>query len=157
MQCAPRKTHRITNIFPDPDLTPIVIPDEMIEEITLTMPELPEPKKRRYVTEYGLPEYDASILTGSKYLVQLFEQTVTLCGNPKEVSNWIMGDVMMLLKNSGKDAEELDIFPRFVCIADYHRAEGLYQSQRGQKGFGRRIRRQSGSGAVCQGKRLGNR
>lgn len=97
--------------FPDPDLTPIVIPDEMIEEITLTMPELPEPKKRRYVTEYGLPEYDASILTGSKYLVQLFEQTVTLCGNPKEVSNWIMGDVMMLLKNSGKDAEELDISP----------------------------------------------
>ncbi len=97
--------------FPDPDLTPIVIPDEMIADIERTMPELPEPKKERYVSEFGLPEYDASILTGSKYFVQLFEQTVAICDNPKEVSNWIMGDVMMLLKNSGKEAEELDLSP----------------------------------------------
>ncbi len=97
--------------FPDPDLTLIVIPDEMIADIERTMPELPEPKKERYVSEFGLPEYDASILTGSKYFVQLFEQTVAICDNPKEVSNWIMGDVMMLLKNSGKEAEELDLSP----------------------------------------------
>jgi len=97
--------------FPDPDLTPIVIPDETIDEITRTMPELPEPKKQRFVAEFGLPEYDASILTGSKYLVQLFEETVALCGNPKEVSNWIMGDMTMLLKSSGKEAEDLELSP----------------------------------------------
>lgn len=97
--------------FPDPDLPPVFISNEWIEELKRTLPELPEPKKQRYIAEYALPEYDASILTGSKYLVGLFEDTVSVCGSPKEAANWIMGDVMMLLKNAGREPEELDLEP----------------------------------------------
>ena len=86
--------------FPEPDLPPIEISDEYIENIKNNMPELPQEKKQRYMTELGLPEYDTNILTGSVYLVRLFERTVEVTGNPKDSANWIMGELMKLLNDS---------------------------------------------------------
>lgn len=86
--------------FPEPDLPPIEISDEYIENIKNNMPELPQQKKQRYITELGLPEYDTNILTGSVYLVRLFERTVEVTGNPKDSANWIMGELMKLLNDS---------------------------------------------------------
>lgn len=86
--------------FPEPDLPPIEISDEYIENIKKNMPELPREKKQRYMTELGLPGYDTNILTGSVYLVRLFERTVEVTGNPKDSANWIMGELMKLLNDS---------------------------------------------------------
>ncbi len=86
--------------FPEPDIPPIEISDEYIENIKNNLPELPEEKKQRYMTELGLPEYDTNIITGSVYLVRLFERTVEVTNSPKDSANWIMGEIMMLLKDN---------------------------------------------------------
>ena len=97
--------------FPEPDLPPMEISQAFIDAVRARQPELAEAKIARYQREFGLPEYDARILTEEKPMAELFERAAAVCGRAKEASNWIMGDVMMLLKNSGKDAEELDISP----------------------------------------------
>ncbi|MDE5864916.1 MAG: Asp-tRNA(Asn)/Glu-tRNA(Gln) amidotransferase subunit GatB [Lachnospiraceae bacterium] len=93
--------------FPDPDLVPIVISDEWLEEIRSRQPEFREEKKIRYQEEYGLPEYDADILTGTKKLADIFEETIALDANPKKVSNWLMVETMRLLKEKEMDAEDI--------------------------------------------------
>ena len=97
--------------FPDPDLVPVWIPDEWIERVKAAQPELRTEKLARYEREYGLPQYDAEILTGSKHLADVFEQTVALCGKPKEVSNWLMTEAMRLLKEKEQEAEDLKFSP----------------------------------------------
>lgn len=97
--------------FPDPDLTPIVISDEWLEEIRLRQPELRTEKLERYQKDYKLPEYDAEILTSSKHMADLFEETVKLCEKPKEVSNWLMVETMRLLKEEEKDPEDITFSP----------------------------------------------
>ncbi|MCM1159450.1 MAG: Asp-tRNA(Asn)/Glu-tRNA(Gln) amidotransferase subunit GatB [Bacteroidales bacterium] len=93
--------------FPDPDLVPIVISDAWLEEIRSRQPEFREEKKLRYQEEYGLPEYDADILTGTKKLADIFEETIALEANPKKVSNWLMVETMRLLKEKEMDAEDI--------------------------------------------------
>jgi aspartyl-tRNA(Asn)/glutamyl-tRNA(Gln) amidotransferase subunit B len=93
--------------FPEPDLIPIVIEKEHIEEVRASLPELPEAKKTRYINEFNLPEYDADILTGSKYLVEIFERTVEICKNPKDASNWIMTDLLKMLNDSQTLPEDM--------------------------------------------------
>ena len=97
--------------FPEPDLVPIHISDEYIDAIRARQPELREERLVRYMEQYQLPEYDAQILTGSKRLADLFEATVKLGSSPKEVSNWLMGDTMKLLKEAEKDPEEISFSP----------------------------------------------
>ena len=97
--------------FPEPDLPPIEISDARIEEIRESMPELPEQKKQRYREELGLPEYDTEILTGNLAFVTLFEETVKLCDSPKDVANWIMGEVMKLLNDTGTLPEDMTLAP----------------------------------------------
>ncbi len=97
--------------FPDPDLTPVVISDEWIKEIRDRQPELQPQKMRRYQEEFRLPEYDAGILTSSKHMANVFEETVALCGKPKEVSNWLMVEAMRLLKEHEQDAQEMSFGP----------------------------------------------
>lgn len=97
--------------FPEPDLPPIEISDARIEEIRESMPELPEQKKRRYREELGLPEYDTEILTGNLAFVTLFEETVKLCDSPKDAANWIMGEVMKLLNDTGTLPEDMTLAP----------------------------------------------
>ena len=97
--------------FPDPDLTPVVISDEWLQEVRGRQPELRTEKLARYQEEFQLPRYDAEILTGSKHLADIFEATVALCGRPKEVSNWLMVEAMRLLKEKEQDPEDLSFSP----------------------------------------------
>lgn len=95
--------------FPEPDIPPIEISDEWLNSIEETMPELPDAKKARYINELGLPEYDTGIITGSIYLVDLFEETAEVCGSPTEAAKWIMGDLMKLLNESGTLPEDMKV------------------------------------------------
>ena len=78
--------------FPEPDLAPIVLSEEYIENIKNNLPEMPHVKKERYIKEFAIPEYNAEILTMSKEVAVYFEKVATLSNNPKLSSNWIMGD-----------------------------------------------------------------
>ena len=92
--------------FPEPDLAPIILSDEYINNIKDNLPEMPHIKKERYINEYSLPEYDAEILTSSKKTANFFEKTNSICNNPKAVSNWIMGDFARLLNEKEIEIDE---------------------------------------------------
>ena len=102
--------------FPEPDLPPIEISDARIQEIRESMPELPEQKKQRYREALGLPEYDTEILTGNMAFVTLFEEAVKLCDSPKDVANWIMGEVMKLLNDTGTLPEDMTLAPEKLAV-----------------------------------------
>ncbi len=97
--------------FPDPDLVPIVVDSKWIEEIKETLPELPAERRRRFVSEYHIPDYDAEILTDSKPLADYYEECVKLYSKPKIVSNWVMGELLRLLKESRKKVEDCSVSP----------------------------------------------
>ncbi len=101
--------------FPDPDLVPIVISDELIAETREKQPEFRTEKMARYISEFGLPEYDADILTGTKKLADIFEATTEICHNPKKVSNWLMGETMRLLKDREMDADKITFSPKYLA------------------------------------------
>ncbi len=108
--------------FPEPDLVPVVISDEWIAEVKAREPEMREEKLLRYQEEFGLPEYDAKILTGDKSFADLFEAATALCGKPKKVSNWIMVETIRLLKDNGMAPDQLRMSPvnlaKLVTLAD---------------------------------------
>ena len=93
--------------FPEPDLPPISLSQALIDVVRARQPELAEAKAARYQSEFGLPKYDAGILTEEKPIADLFEQAVSACGKPKEVSNWIMGETMAMMKEKSVPAENL--------------------------------------------------
>jgi len=93
--------------FPEPDLPPISLSQAFIDAVRARQPELAEAKAARYQSEFGLPKYDAGILTEEKPIADLFEQAVSACGKPKEVSNWIMGETMAMMKEKSVPAENL--------------------------------------------------
>ena len=93
--------------FPDPDLVAIKLSDEYIENIKKNLPELPESRKERYLTQYNLSEKDAKIITSSKYLSDLFENAIKVCNNPKAVSNWIISDISRILNETEMDPIEI--------------------------------------------------
>ena len=108
--------------FPEPDLVPVVISDEWIREVKARQPELRPEKLERYSREFDIPRYDAELITESKKVADLFEKTVELCGKPKKVSNWIMGEMFRLMKERGMEAEELAFSPenlaKLIDLAD---------------------------------------
>lgn len=91
--------------FPEPDLVPVVVDDEWLNRIKASLPELPAARKNRYIADYGLPEYDAGLLTSSKRLADFYEDAVKESSNAKAVSNWIMGDLMRILKEKELDVD----------------------------------------------------
>lgn len=97
--------------FPEPDLVPIMVAKDTIEELRKTIPELPDAKRARFAKEYGLPEYDADMLTQSRAMADYYEQAVKLSNQPKLVSNWMMGELMRLLNAENKEIEECPIKP----------------------------------------------
>ena len=101
--------------FPDPDLPPIHISDEWIQQIRESQPELREEKQLRYQSEYELSAYDAGILTESRHLAALFEDVATLSGNPKKAANWFMVEVLRLMKEKGIEAEKLRFTPQHLA------------------------------------------
>lgn len=95
--------------FPDPDLLPVVVDDKWIETISASMPELPENKFKRFLTQYSLPEYDADILTQQKPIADYFEKVCELTNDYKSASNWIMTDVLGYINEHKIDIEEFPV------------------------------------------------
>ncbi len=93
--------------FPDPDLVPIIISDEWMGEIRAKQPELRTEKQQRYREEYDIPEYDIDIITSSKKMADLFEETIALGAAPKKAANWLMVETMRLLKEHEMEADEI--------------------------------------------------
>ena len=98
--------------FPDPDLVPIVLTDEQIDGFRKSLPELPDEKKSRYIEELGLPEYDAGILTSERYIAEFFEECIEIYNEPKKTSNFIMTDLLRLLKDECVSAEDMSVTPK---------------------------------------------
>ncbi len=97
--------------FPEPDLVPIIAERKWIDEIRAGLPELPDARKGRFVSEYGIPEYDADLLTSEKTVADWFEDAVKAGGQAKAVSNWMMGDLMRLLNEENTSLEECPMKP----------------------------------------------
>ncbi|HBU06235.1 MAG TPA: Asp-tRNA(Asn)/Glu-tRNA(Gln) amidotransferase GatCAB subunit B [Nitrospiraceae bacterium] len=100
--------------FPEPDLVPITIERKWIDEIKASLPELPDAKRKRFVSEYGLPEYDADLLTEEKSTAEYFEEAVKLGGNPKIVANWIITNIFKHLKEEDKEITEILFTPKHL-------------------------------------------
>ncbi|MBI4843950.1 MAG: Asp-tRNA(Asn)/Glu-tRNA(Gln) amidotransferase subunit GatB [Nitrospirae bacterium] len=97
--------------FPDPDLVPIEVNDALLKEIKSQAVEMPDAKRERFISRYGLPEHDAGLLTSEKATAEWFEEAVKLGGEPKAVSNWMMGEMMRLLNKENKQIEECGLKP----------------------------------------------
>lgn len=97
--------------FPDPDLVPIAVSDEMLAQIKAAQPEFRTEKMKRYKEEFDIPDYDIEIITGSKHMADLFEAATAICGQPKKVSNWLMGETLRLMKEKEVDASNLRFSP----------------------------------------------
>ena len=101
--------------FPEPDLVPVVISDEWIEEVRRVLPELPMEKRERFVEQYGIPTYDAGVLTASLATADYYEETARLCGKPKLASNWIMGNLLAYLNEEKLEVTESPITPQTLA------------------------------------------
>jgi len=108
--------------FPDPDLIPVEVDPAWIERVRASLPELPAAKRRRFVETYGLPEYDAGVLTASRELADWYEAVAELSKNPKAASNWIMTEVLAAFKEPDQSLAGLKVTPqnlsRMICLVD---------------------------------------
>ncbi|MCX7793040.1 MAG: Asp-tRNA(Asn)/Glu-tRNA(Gln) amidotransferase subunit GatB [Thermodesulfovibrionales bacterium] len=97
--------------FPEPDLVPVELSKEFIEEVRKTLPELPDHKEERFIKEYGLPVYDAQFLAQELSMAEWFEKAVSLGAQPKAVANWIMGELSRLLNEEGRSFDDCPVKP----------------------------------------------
>lgn len=97
--------------FPDPDLAMVSMDQEWLEKIREGQPELPSQKRKRYRKEFDIPVYDIQILTGSRRMAEIFEETVALGAQPKKVSNWLMVETMRILKEKEMEPEHIGFSP----------------------------------------------
>lgn len=97
--------------FPEPDLVPLVLDPEWVEQVRRSLPELPEARKARFMDQYGLPAYDANVLVSSPRIADFFEECVRQFGEPKTVSNWVMSELFRLLNDRGIEAEQMKVQP----------------------------------------------
>jgi len=97
--------------FPEPDLQPLRISEEWLARIRASMPELPASRRARFLSEYGLREYDADVLTQSRAACEYFETVARVSGDPKTAANWVMGDLMGALKAEGKEIGDSPVSP----------------------------------------------
>lgn len=108
--------------FPDPDLVPVVLDQAFLDEVRAKQPEFREDKMARYRREFDLPDYDIDIITASKRMADLFEQTVSLGAQPKKASNWLMVETLRLLKEKEMDPEDIRFSPehlaKLISLAD---------------------------------------
>ncbi|MBD5509256.1 MAG: Asp-tRNA(Asn)/Glu-tRNA(Gln) amidotransferase subunit GatB [Lachnospiraceae bacterium] len=108
--------------FPDPDLVPIAVSEEMLAQIRERQPEFRTEKMKRYREEFAIPDYNIEIITGEKPLADFFEATVALGSQPKKVSNWLMGETLRLMKEREVDATDLCFSPenlaKLIALTD---------------------------------------
>jgi aspartyl-tRNA(Asn)/glutamyl-tRNA(Gln) amidotransferase subunit B len=100
--------------FPDPDLLPVTVDSEWVEQIKKSLPELPDQRLERYVEHYEIPHYDAGVLTASRDVADYFEDCLSYCNKPKLVSNWIMTEVLRELK-SEDEIRSFKVSPKMLC------------------------------------------
>lgn len=100
--------------FPDPDLVPLVISPQWIEEVRATLPELPDVKRARFVETLGLSDYDAGVLAADRALADYFDACVTLGGDAKSCANWIMGDILRKLKETDIEITDVPVTPELL-------------------------------------------
>ena len=101
--------------FPDPDLVPMAPSAEWVQEIRASIPELPRDRRKRFTEQYGLPQYDAEVLTAGKATADYFEKLAGLCGDPKTASNWVMGDLTRLLNEASVPIEQTSVEPKDIA------------------------------------------
>lgn len=111
--------------FPDPDIPPVRISEGWIGELKAQQPEFQKERSERFQRDYGLPEYDSNLITQSRHLSDIFEQTAKLCGSPKKTANWLMGEGMRFLKEKDMEPEELH-------FSSAHLAELIKEVERGK-------------------------
>jgi aspartyl-tRNA(Asn)/glutamyl-tRNA(Gln) amidotransferase subunit B len=97
--------------FPEPDLPPVIVDAARVERVRAAMPELPEARRQRFVAAYGLPDYDAGVLTQSAALADYYEQVAGGAKNPKAASNWVMGELLRVLNERGASIEQAPVAP----------------------------------------------
>ncbi|ETW98683.1 MAG: aspartyl/glutamyl-tRNA amidotransferase subunit B [Candidatus Entotheonella factor] len=101
--------------FPEPDLVPMRVDQPWVDRVRAELPELPDAKRERYITAYGLPDYDAEVLTADRELAAYFECTVDLFNQPKVVSNWVMGDLMRELNRHHITPDQAPVTPAHLA------------------------------------------
>ncbi|MCM8711427.1 Asp-tRNA(Asn)/Glu-tRNA(Gln) amidotransferase subunit GatB [Clostridium sp. SYSU_GA19001] len=101
--------------FPEPDLLPIIIAEEQIERIKNSLPEMPAQKQERFLKQYGLSEKEASIIVDDKALSHFYEEVLTIGANPKTAANWVLGDILRLLKEKEIPSEQIPVQPKSLC------------------------------------------
>jgi len=101
--------------FPEPDLPPLVVDEARIAAVKRTMPELPEARRQRFIAAYGLPAYDAGVLTSSSGLADYFEQAAAASGNAKAASNWVMGELLRTMKERGAVVRDVPLRPEALA------------------------------------------
>lgn len=101
--------------FPEPDLLPVVVDEEWVKRSKSNLPELSDEKKARFIKQYQLPAYDAGVLTTTRELADYFEACARLHPEPKQVSNWVMGDLLRELKNEGTDIKNCPVSPEALA------------------------------------------
>jgi aspartyl-tRNA(Asn)/glutamyl-tRNA(Gln) amidotransferase subunit B len=101
--------------FPEPDLPPLVVDEARIARVKQTMPELPEARRLRFVAAYGIPAYDAGVLTSSSGLADYFEKVAVASGNAKAASNWVMGELLRTMKERGAEIAEVPLRPEALA------------------------------------------
>ncbi len=97
--------------FPEPDLAPVIIEQDRVEELRLRLPEMPDSRRKRYLEVWGLPEYDAGLISSSREMADFFEETVSEYNQPKLVGNWVMGELSRLLNQERIEFSALKIQP----------------------------------------------
>lgn len=121
--------------FPEPDLPPMTISEEWISEVEKTLPEMPAQRRQRYVEALGLPEYDAQLLTNTKEMSDFFEAAVTYGAAPKQVSNWLMGEVNAYLNEKQVDLQDTALTPQHLAEMINLIADGVISSKIAKKVF----------------------
>ncbi|MEN9779887.1 MAG: Asp-tRNA(Asn)/Glu-tRNA(Gln) amidotransferase subunit GatB [Pseudomonadota bacterium] len=121
--------------FPDPDLPPLVVAPEWVEQVRAQMPELPRAMAARFVADYGLPEYDATTLTQSQAIGAYFEATARACGQPKLASNWIMGELSRRLNASEMDVDAAPVQPAELAALISRIADGTVSNNAAKQVF----------------------
>ena len=121
--------------FPDPDLPPVLIPDEWIQRVRNSLPEFQEEKAQRYIREYQLSAYDAGLLTESRKIAALFEETAALSEKPKKAANWLIGETLRLLREKNMDPEQLNFSPEHLAALIRLAEDGSVNNQVAKKVF----------------------
>jgi len=119
--------------FPEPDLVPIVVTKDFVEEVKGKMPELPDARIHRFVDAYNLPKYDAEVLVSDKTLADFFERSVKLHNRPKEISNWMMGDLLRNLYENNLELTESKITPEHLVEMIKLIEEGIISGKIGKR------------------------